>query len=230
MRPPLSSTAIEIIVGPIGKQARAHLLAAVRAPLSPDSSSTIVAERLDQRPRLAREGREQAVAGKGLVGLVEFVDRRLCHLPVPDGRHWRSVTERPAFTRINASQPKLLHHMVTARIDRVRRPASRQSATSRSGATSTRLRRSSIRSTNVAVDIRIFAGPVVGAGFAIRGSASRRRLPGELRPVAGLERRSSIPRLRCGASRGWRVSGPSASGLEKTILGGDRGLSILGES
>src|SRR3954452_23181175 len=54
----------------------------------------------------------------------------------------------PAVGTDNARGAKLLHHIVTDSTLLVR-PTSRQSATSRNGATSTRLRRSSIRSTKV---------------------------------------------------------------------------------
>ena len=175
-----------------------------------------LAEGLDQRARLAREGREQAIAGEGLVGLVSSSVVVSCHLHIPATAGTVVTHGGPAFAADNAPSAKLLHQLSTGSTV-VRLPTSRQSATRRSGATSTRLRALVDQVDEVAVDVGIFAGPVVGLRLAVERAAARRRLRGAPSCRRRSRWRSSIPRLRCGASRGWQCSGPSASGLAKTM-------------
>ena len=128
-----------------GKQARADLLAAVedhvarhRARPSSRTARSALAPRA-RRSRAGdcpqRPGRPGSSSSVVTCATCDFLGTRAM-----------SLRERPDAD--NAHRAKLLHQPLTASTVR-RPPTSRQSATSRSGATSTRLRRSSIRSTKV---------------------------------------------------------------------------------
>ena len=115
VRPPVKSTIIEIMRR-IDREIRvdANLVASSQAPCSPESKSTIVPYRLDERPRFAREGRKEAIAGKCIVGLDEFVGCRFCHVLFPVGRQ-RIVAslQWTSRSRNNAPRSKLLHQLWT---------------------------------------------------------------------------------------------------------------------
>ena len=128
-----------------GKQARIHLVAAREDDVAGRELDDL-AEGLDQRPRFRGEGRKQPISGEGLVGLLSVssvVVSATSFIPRPA----LIVDTRPvscAIMRRRKVAPSAVDWLRP--VLRCRRAGNRRPAGS--GATSTRLRRSSIRSTN----------------------------------------------------------------------------------
>ena len=108
------------------------------------SRSTTVAVGLDQRARLGREGRQQAVAGERLRRSASSSSITATAIDSPPTA---LATLAAGELTMRGRLPPLDFNQSATASTLWRRPTSRQSATSRSGATSTWLRRSSISST-----------------------------------------------------------------------------------